>query len=109
MDYLDIQISLDGIDAATNDAVRGAGSYDMARRAKRMLRVTKENLKPGRTFRPITSSRKAAEAADESTECSHEGPRAGNRVPDYRRHLLDVITELLNIISTSLVAIKQTK
>ena len=27
MDYLDIQISLDGIDAATNDAVRGAGSY----------------------------------------------------------------------------------
>ena len=33
MDYLDIQISLDGVDAATNDAVRGAGSYDMARRA----------------------------------------------------------------------------
>ena len=33
MDYLDIQISLDGIDAATNDAVRGVGSYDMARRA----------------------------------------------------------------------------
>ena len=25
MDYLDVQISLDGIDAATNDAVRGAG------------------------------------------------------------------------------------
>ena len=33
MDYLDIQISLDGVDAATNDAVRGAGSYAMARRA----------------------------------------------------------------------------
>ena len=33
MDYLDIQISLDGVDAATNDAVRGVGSYDMARRA----------------------------------------------------------------------------
>ena len=33
MDYLDIQISLDGVDAATNDVVRGAGSYDMARRA----------------------------------------------------------------------------
>ena len=33
MDYLDVQISLDGIDAATNDAVRGAGSYDVARRA----------------------------------------------------------------------------
>ncbi len=33
MDYLDIQISLDGIDAITNDAVRGDGSYAMARRA----------------------------------------------------------------------------
>ncbi len=33
MDYLDIQISFDGVDAATNDAVRGIGSYDTARRA----------------------------------------------------------------------------
>lgn len=33
MDYLDIQISLDGTDAVTNDAVRGVGSYDTARRA----------------------------------------------------------------------------
>jgi mycofactocin biosynthetic radical S-adenosylmethionine protein MftC len=33
LDYLDIQVSLDGIDAATNDAVRGAGSYDRARSA----------------------------------------------------------------------------
>ena len=33
MDYLDIQISLDGIDAVTNAAVRGPGSYEMARRA----------------------------------------------------------------------------
>ncbi len=30
MDYLDIQISLDGIDAPTNDAVRGEGSYAKA-------------------------------------------------------------------------------
>ncbi|MFM7069658.1 MAG: mycofactocin radical SAM maturase [Actinomycetes bacterium] len=30
MDYLDVQISLDGADAAVNDAVRGAGSYDAA-------------------------------------------------------------------------------
>lgn len=30
MDYLDIQISLDGADAATNDAVRGEGSFDTA-------------------------------------------------------------------------------
>jgi mycofactocin radical SAM maturase len=33
MDYLDVQISLDGTDAVTNDAVRGAGSYATARRA----------------------------------------------------------------------------
>ena len=33
MDYLDVQISLDGVDAATNDPVRGAGSFDVARRA----------------------------------------------------------------------------
>ena len=33
MDYLDVQISLDGTDAATNDAVRGDGSYATARRA----------------------------------------------------------------------------
>jgi mycofactocin radical SAM maturase len=32
-DYLDIQISLDGVDAPTNDAIRGAGSYAAARRA----------------------------------------------------------------------------
>jgi mycofactocin radical SAM maturase len=33
MDYVDIQISLDGADAPTNDAVRGQGSYAMAIRA----------------------------------------------------------------------------
>ncbi|MEJ7801006.1 MAG: mycofactocin radical SAM maturase [Ilumatobacter sp.] len=33
MDYLDVQISLDGTDALTNDAVRGAGSYATAIRA----------------------------------------------------------------------------
>jgi mycofactocin radical SAM maturase len=33
MDYLDIQISIDGADAATNDVVRGTGSYAAARRA----------------------------------------------------------------------------
>jgi mycofactocin biosynthetic radical S-adenosylmethionine protein MftC len=33
MNYLDVQISLDGLDADTNDAVRGVGSYATARRA----------------------------------------------------------------------------
>ena len=39
MDYLDIQISLVGVDAATNDAVRGEGSYDMAIRAMENLKA----------------------------------------------------------------------
>jgi mycofactocin radical SAM maturase len=38
MEYLDIQISLDGTDAATNDAVRGAGSYATALAAMDHLR-----------------------------------------------------------------------
>ena len=38
MDYLDIQISLDGTDALTNDAVRGDGSYATAIRAMEHLR-----------------------------------------------------------------------
>ena len=33
MDYMDVQISLDGATAAINDPVRGVGSYDTARRA----------------------------------------------------------------------------
>ena len=38
MEYLDIQISLDGVDRATNDVLRGEGSYDAARRAMDNLR-----------------------------------------------------------------------
>src|SRR5580698_7105329 len=33
MDYVDVQISIDGALASTNDAVRGEGSFDAARRA----------------------------------------------------------------------------
>ncbi|NTU84900.1 MAG: mycofactocin radical SAM maturase [Chloroflexales bacterium] len=36
-DYLDVQISLDGATAATNDPVRGSGSYMRARRAMELL------------------------------------------------------------------------
>jgi mycofactocin radical SAM maturase len=32
-DYVDVQVSIDGATAATNDPVRGEGSYDAARRA----------------------------------------------------------------------------
>ena len=38
MNYLDIQISLDGVDAVTNDAVRGKGSYATAIAAMNHLR-----------------------------------------------------------------------
>ena len=37
MDYVDVQISIDGADADTNDAVRGTGSYATARRAMDQL------------------------------------------------------------------------
>jgi mycofactocin radical SAM maturase len=36
-EYLDVQISIDGADAATSDRVRGSGSYDAARRAMDQL------------------------------------------------------------------------
>src|ERR1700733_2533838 len=36
-DYIDVQISLDGATAEVNDAVRGAGSYEMALRAMQHL------------------------------------------------------------------------
>ena len=38
MDYVDIQISLDGVDEATNDAVRGEGTHARVRRAMDHLR-----------------------------------------------------------------------
>ena len=36
-DYVDVQISIDGATAATNDAVRGVGSFDSAIRAMELL------------------------------------------------------------------------
>jgi mycofactocin radical SAM maturase len=36
-DYVDVQISIDGADAATNDRIRGPGSYDVATGAMRHL------------------------------------------------------------------------
>ena len=36
-DYVDVQISVDGADAATNDAIRGTGSFDVARTAMQHL------------------------------------------------------------------------
>ena len=36
-DYVDVQISIDGADATTNDVIRGPGSYDVATTAMRNL------------------------------------------------------------------------
>jgi len=68
LDYLDIQISLDGIDQPTNDAVRGAGSYDTARRAmdhlaeaefgpfKISVVVTRQNVDQLDSFKALADS-----------------------------------------------------
>jgi mycofactocin biosynthetic radical S-adenosylmethionine protein MftC len=68
MDYLDVQISLDGIDALTNDAVRGEGSYAAARRAmdalananfgpfKVSIVVTRHNVDQLDDFKALTDS-----------------------------------------------------
>jgi mycofactocin biosynthetic radical S-adenosylmethionine protein MftC len=68
MDYLDVQISLDGIDAETNDAIRGRGSYAIARAAMDNLRdagfgpfkisvvVTRNNVAQLDDFRALARS-----------------------------------------------------
>ena len=61
MNYLDIQISLDGADRETNDRIRGAGSYEIAIRAMDNLRDanfdTAPTTGPGTEpwFRPKTT------------------------------------------------------
>jgi mycofactocin radical SAM maturase len=68
MNYLDIQISLDGVDADTNDAVRGKGSYATAIAAMNHLRdanfgqfkisvvVTRHNVDQLNQFKALADS-----------------------------------------------------
>lgn len=68
MDYLDIQISIDGADAATNDPVRGPGTFDMAINAMENLKaagfgefkisvvVTRHNVSQLDAFKAIADS-----------------------------------------------------
>jgi mycofactocin biosynthetic radical S-adenosylmethionine protein MftC len=68
IDYLDVQISIDGVDAATSDRVRGVGSYDAARRAmdhlaaanfgpfKISVVVTKESVEQLDAFETLANS-----------------------------------------------------
>lgn len=44
-DYLDVQISLDGLDALTNDAIRGTGSFQQARAAMDRLAARRFRFK----------------------------------------------------------------
>jgi mycofactocin radical SAM maturase len=67
-DYVDVQISIDGADAQTNDAIRGPGSFDVAVTAMRRLRdagmagfkvsvvVTRDNVGQLDDFLAIASS-----------------------------------------------------
>lgn len=68
MDYVDVQISLDGTDEAVNDAVRGGGAYSAARRAmdnlaaadfgpfKISVVVTRENVPQLDEFQALADS-----------------------------------------------------
>jgi len=68
MDYLDVQISIDGADADVNDAVRGSGSFAAARQAMEHLRdadfgpfkisivVTRHNVDQLDEFKAIADS-----------------------------------------------------
>jgi mycofactocin radical SAM maturase len=66
-DYVDVQISIDGADARTNDAIRGPGSYDVATTAMQRLAdagfkdfkisvvVTRENISQLNAFANLAS------------------------------------------------------
>jgi len=103
MDYVDVQISIDGADAPTNDAVRGRGSFDAAVRAMRALadagmqgfKVSVRSAEPravplahrppghldGRLVLPSLRARSAARRA----EPLRRRPRRLPRRPDRRR------------------------
>lgn len=64
IDYLDIQISIDGADAVTSDRVRGVGSYDAARRA--MDHLKQVNFGPFKIS--VVMTRESIEQLDEFEE-----------------------------------------
>jgi len=65
-DYLDIQVSIDGADASTNDRVRGPGSYGAARRAMDNLR----DANFGEFKVSVVMTRDSVEQLDEFEELS---------------------------------------
>jgi len=64
IDYLDVQISIDGADALTSDRVRGTGSYDAARRA--MDNLYDANFGPFKIS--VVMTRQSVEQLDEFEE-----------------------------------------
>ena len=61
LDYLDVQVSIDGADALTSDRIRGVGSYDAARRA--MDNLAAANFGPFKIS--IVMTRHSVEQLDE--------------------------------------------
>ncbi len=114
MEYLDIQLSLDGADAATNDAVRGEGSYATVRRAmdhlaaanfgpfKVSVVITRHNVSQLDQFKALTDSYGAQlrvtrlRPAGRGADTWHElHPTADQQVEVYRwllAHGEDVLT-----------------
>ena len=89
MDYLDIQISIDGADADVNDAVRGEGSFAAARTAMDHLRdagfgafkisivVTRHNVEPARRVQGDRGRATAPSCASPACARPAEAPTAG--------------------------------
>jgi mycofactocin biosynthetic radical S-adenosylmethionine protein MftC len=113
MDYLDVQVSLDGATAEVNDGVRGAGTYSAARRAmdnlaaagfgpfKISVVVTRENVAQldalvsladhyGAQLR-VTRFRPSGRGAD-SWESLHPTPRQQRYVYEWLRDRPSVLT-----------------
>ncbi len=61
LDYLDVQVSIDGADARTSDRIRGAGSFDSATRA--MERLADANFGPFKIS--VVMTRESVEQLDD--------------------------------------------
>ena len=94
MDYVDVQISIDGATAATNDAVRGEGSFAAARSAmdnlaaagfgpfKISVVVTRQNVEPARRVRRHRRRLRRPAAADPPATLGPGRRHLGRAAPD---------------------------
>ena len=94
LDYLDVQISIDGATAATNDAVRGEGSFAAARTAmdnlaaagfgpfKISVVVTRQNVEELDALAAIADSLRRPAAADAPAPVGPRRRHLGRAAPD---------------------------